>query len=77
MIEVIATEIDGGYRLTYPNGNVIGDALTMDDGYLGLWLNASCGCETPGSLRAIADKMVELDKPWDDVVKAHFDGEAE
>jgi hypothetical protein len=48
--------------------NLLGELFPLEDGYLYWWPKPSYGAWSPWMLRAIADKIDELNKPWDDEV---------
>ena len=60
------------YRVIYDNGVIIGD-LDMDgDGYFYFWPERLNGAWEAHVLRAIADKLDEINKPWDEEIARAF-----
>jgi hypothetical protein len=58
------------YHFAFNNGAKLGVAEASDDGYFYFWPeNAQRGYWAPYLLRAIADKLDEINKPWNDVVE--------
>lgn len=51
---------------------VFPDIITGDDGYKVWWPTKMNGSHTEVDLRIIADYLEELNKDWDDDVKAYF-----
>lgn len=63
------TKQDSGYYVEYYNGVHIGEFVMMEDGYYHYWPVKGEGCWGAYAMRAVADKLDELNKPWDDQVK--------
>jgi hypothetical protein len=62
----------------YFNSVGLGDIDKDVDGYYYFWRNESLhGSESAYILRAIADKLDELNKPWDEEIAAYFKAEEE
>lgn len=56
------------------NGKYIGDFIVDDDGFFYFWpLKDNWGCWASYSLRAIADKLDELNQPWSDQIDQYFE----
>ena len=56
---------------TADNKTVLGDLVRDVDGYFYYWPDHSkTGCYPEYMIRAIADKLAELNKPWDAIVAA-------
>jgi len=67
---------DSGYYVEFHNGVYIGEFLTLEDGYYYYWpVQDKGGCWAAYVMRAIADKLDELNKPLDDDTKAYFEKE--
>lgn len=60
----------GVYKVSYYNGVYLGEFVTGDDGYLVYFPSKrNNGFWSSSAIRAIADKLDELNKPWDDVIQ--------
>jgi hypothetical protein len=63
----------GVYEILYENGVKVGEFIIGDDGYYGFWPELRPGYWTEYILQALATKLGELNKPYDDQVKEYFD----
>lgn len=53
----------------------IGEAVQLEDGFWYRWNDGSrTGAEEAWILRAIADRLDELNKPWRDIIEQEFGG---
>jgi hypothetical protein len=61
---------DYGYQVYYQNGVFLGDIFIKEDGFYDFWPEhpSRGGCWPAYVLRAIADKLDELNKPWEDII---------
>ena len=58
------------YHIVFTNGHKLGEAYQEVDGYFYFEPNRSnVGFWMPHILRAIADKLDEINKPWNDMVE--------
>lgn len=65
------------YKVKGHNGVYIGDFLRKEDGYFDFWPDLKGGFWPSYMLRALADKLDELNKPWDDDIKKYFSEQEE
>lgn len=63
------TKLDSGYYVEYYNGVHIGEFEKDVDGYYYYWPTQRAGHWSAHVMRAIADKLDELNKPWNDKIK--------
>lgn len=57
------------YRVYFENGVFMGDVVQSEDGFYNFWPESSTGGYWASHvLRAIADKLDELNKPWQDQI---------
>lgn len=70
--EIVRIERSGDHWKVYYNANgvVLGDLMQKEDGFFDFWPTDRDGCWAAYVLRAIADKLDELNKPWDDIISA-------
>jgi hypothetical protein len=61
-----------GYQVHYGEDNPIGDFIMDHDGYYYFYLTNEHGTWSAHSLREMASKLDEINKPWDDYVKGYF-----
>lgn len=68
------TKIEGGYKCNYENGVYIGDLLMKEDGFYDWWPSESSrgGYWPSYILRSFADKIDELNKPYEESIKEYF-----
>lgn len=52
--------------VTAPNGKYIGCMFPLEDGYYYFFPNSTSGAWAGWWMRQIADKLDELNKPWED-----------
>lgn len=69
------SKIEGGYRVEYENGVYLGDILAKEDGFYDFWPDLKGGYWPAYLLHVIADKLDELNKPWEDNIAVYFDNE--
>ena len=60
------------YKVKAYNGVYIGDFLKKEDGYFDFWPDQKGGFWPSYMLRALAEKLDELNKPWDDDINKFF-----
>ena len=65
---ITLTKIDTGYDVIFYNGVNIGTFEMLEDGYYHYWPTQRGGCWASYAMRAIADKLDELNKPWNDQI---------
>lgn len=72
---MIRLESNGnGYIVRYKeNGIKLGEILPKEDGYFDFWPDLNGGYWPSYMLRTIADKIDELNKPWNDEVNKYFE----
>lgn len=72
MTELVLKQNDLGSYYVYTNTGVDIGVFVMDvDGYYYYWPNRQKdGAWSPWMLRDVADKLDEVNKPWDDIVQA-------
>lgn len=62
------------YYVIHENGVRCGDLFQKEDGYYDWWPpKSNGGCWPSYILRQIADKLDELNKPWDDEINKYFE----
>lgn len=59
---------DGEYKVYFGNGRHIGEFLRKEDGFFDYWPTQEAGYWPAYALRAIADKLDELNKDWADAL---------
>jgi hypothetical protein len=71
MTELVLKQNDLGSHYVYTNTGVDIGVFVMDvDGYYYYWPNRqNDGAWAPWMLRDVADKLDEVNKPWDDIVQ--------
>jgi hypothetical protein len=57
------------YNVVTKNEKLVGELIMDVDGYFYFWPEDSTGAWTPYILRQLADKMDEINKPWDEQVE--------
>ncbi len=57
------------YEVVFDNGVVLGVFLRDVDGYFYYWPEKLSGAWEAHILRAIADKLDEINKPWDEQIR--------
>lgn len=65
---LIFDNVANGKYIVRKGHSVLGYAEPADDGYLYFWPMQRSGFWPSGTMRAIADKLDELNKPWDEIV---------
>lgn len=72
---VISVEKVGpaAYNVTAYNGSSMGEFLMKEDGYYAFWPDHREGYWPAYMLRALADKLDELNKEWDESTQQFFD----
>lgn len=63
---------DGGYDVFYENGVLLGILYREVDGYFVFQPEPGGGAWSGHVLQAIADKIEELNKPWDLEIQEYF-----
>jgi len=62
---------NGSFKVYWENGVYVGDFIIGDDGYLAYWMEGTRkGYVTSYFLRAVADKLDELNERWDKIIKS-------
>ena len=61
---------NGGFMVYWENDVYVGDIIVGDDGYFAYWPAKKNGYATSYFLRAIADKLDELNEKWDKIVRS-------
>ena len=70
------TKTSNGYNIYYENNKLLGQLEPLEDGYYYYWPNEDLqGCWDSHTLRAIADKLNELNEPWDRQINDYFEKE--
>lgn len=64
--------IQGGYQVYYENGVYLGDILTDVDGFYYYWPELRGGSWASIVMRLIADKLDELNQPWEEEIERYF-----
>jgi hypothetical protein len=59
----------GGYKVYFQNGVYLGEFFANDDGYYAFWPKSRSGYWEAYGMRAIADKLDEVNEEWDAIVK--------
>jgi len=74
--KIIAEKVDHGLYTVYfrDNGKILGEFVQDESGFFGFY------CDTKGSwsswtLKAIADRLDEINKPWDEKINEYFKSE--
>jgi hypothetical protein len=62
-------------KLYTETGKELGDIVMSDDGYYNFIPICSRGLYNTYSLKLIADKLDEINKPWDDQINSYFDNQ--
>lgn len=73
---VLVTELSiirlEGNDLFYENGVKLGQILAKEDGFYDFWPELNGGYWEAHVLRAIADKLDEMNKPWQEEIDNYF-----
>lgn len=72
MDKINTQEITKGRYKVFFNTNYLGDLVMDVDGYFYYWPSIEKGAWSSYSMRMIADKMDELNKPWDDYIEKNL-----
>ena len=70
MIYLCGVNNSGSFKVYYENGVYVGDIVIGDDGYFAYWPEMRPGFVTAVFLRAVADKLDELNGKWDKIVRS-------
>lgn len=70
----VVKQNDLHFNILSDNGKKLGELLQDVDGFLYFWPSES-GCWNAHIMHAIADKLDELNKPWQDVIDASLDSQ--
>ena len=70
MIYLSDVNKNGSFQVFYENGCYVGDFMVGDDGYLAYWPVQKEGYITSYFMRAVADKLDELNEKWDKIVQS-------
>ena len=67
-------EHNGKYNILYENGVYLGDIIQKEDGFYDWWppFPSNGGCWSSYVLREIADKIDELNKPYEKELEDYF-----
>lgn len=71
-MKFIHANLNDRVLVVHDNGKYLGDLIPGDDGYFCWWPSPECekpGCWPEYVLRSIADKLEELNEPWDKEVR--------
>lgn len=60
---------DGKHDVFYENGVKIAEFIMDVDGYFKLFLESNGGFYESWILRLVCDKLDEVNKPWDNIIK--------
>ena len=63
----------GTIQVHYTNDVKMGELLVNDDGYLVFFPELRGGYWSDWNLKELADKMIELNVPWDKELNSYFD----
>jgi len=63
---------DKTYHLETNNGSLVGKIEPADDGFLYFWPELRAGFWSEELMRDIADKLKELNKPYNDELNQYF-----
>ena len=75
-MEIVLEKLNQSYKVLTDTGVELGSFKMECDGSYGYWRNESLwGFESAYTLRAIADKLDEVNKPLDDLQKVYFTNE--
>lgn len=62
------------YKVYYENGKFVGELISKEDGYFDFWPDKETYGYWPSyGLRALADKLDELNKDWDEQIHKYFE----
>lgn len=77
MIELTRIEeSEDFFKLYWSNGKYLGDIVMDVDGYYVWWPDKSLyGSWDAYGLRAIAERLDEMNKDWDEKIRLYFEGE--
>lgn len=76
-MEIRLEKVSSNNFFVYWNNNTLVGTFEMDcDGYYYFWANDSPGSWTSYSLRVIADKLDEVNKPLRDLTEIYFKNDA-
>jgi len=64
--------IEGGFKVFYENGVYIGDILVKEDGFYDYWPELNGGYWDEMMLRIVADKLHELNAPYQKELDEYF-----
>lgn len=71
--DTVVEAISPVYHYHHANGVYLGSFIVMEDGYYHFWPDHSKGgCWSSHVLREIANKLDELNKPWDEEIQKYF-----
>lgn len=68
-------KLAGGYKVFFENGVYIGDILVKEDGFYDYWPEYHGGYWDEMMLRVIADKLKELNAPYQKELEDYFSKE--
>lgn len=61
------------YKVFYKNGVYLGDIISKEDGFYDFWPDYSKrGCWSAYVLRELADKLDEMNAPWEKDIEEYF-----
>lgn len=64
---------NSSYKVFHENGVFVGEFFTKEDGYYDFWPTSTGGYWSQDFLLAIANKLQELNAPWDKHLEEFFD----
>ncbi len=70
MAKLQFNRIHQGYVVLYTNGCNMGEILMGEDGYYAYWAVQRQGYQEAWTMRAVADKLDELNAEWDEQVRS-------
>ena len=63
------------FNVLTPNDHLVGELIMDVDGYFYFWQNRSDGCWSSHIMRSIANKLDDINKPWNDEINDFFSKE--
>jgi len=63
------------FNVLTPNDHLVGELIMDVDGYFYFWQNHSDGCWSSHIMRSIANKLDDINKPWNDEINDFFSKE--
>lgn len=63
------------FNVLTPNDHLVGELIMDVDGYFYFWPNRSDGLWSSHIMRSIANKLDDINKPWNDEINDFFSKE--